>query len=741
MRNNDPCSYTAAKSLSRIMEKPWRRTIDNINALATNHAKFTTKVAHELAASLTQYNQAPEAGNMGMLERSITQISKDMANAEAKLLKSEQSKSKKKSTKQIEAVEDVRKARARWESEAPNYFEKLQQVDENRIAFLRDALVRYETSAIDLHTSHIKLSEAAIASLLDVNASDEIMHFLSKTPQQGTSASTAGQIRPVTAMSRTASQGDSGSIRSTGGASSSLKSKFGTLLKGRSNGSPAGKRQSILPNFLGSNTARQTLPQTIESAEPEPEYAQTELNSSNMSSNNVGDARAPQDSIVAAPRSEVYHEPQVVGVLPPDADSERLSRYNNGASNVLNNSEDQTSNLQSSLRGVTIRSGSINTSSIDEDNAAIDRVSSTLRAQPTISRKARGRRDVRSTYYENGNAGDKPTGEVVRDILGSPLARENDSEMRIGHQTSGGSQSLVSRGLMIDRQDTMSAFSNDGAESIRSSRSHSLGNVSYKHPDPSTGGLHMSVLETVNVSLGTDGSASDLKVSGEVALANLQPLDDAPLRLQVMSPEAIDKIVANSHVLRIVGNNTYELGAASAPSMTVLLKYQLQPETMQRSRFIPIIMSQTWSPEEHQTSVKLIYRLNPAFGASSLTLHDVEVSVSVDGIANSCVAKPSGTFVKRSSKLVWRLNELTLESGQEGTLLARFKTEKLSYPSDVIDLKFRTATSDIIKGSGIGISATKSRNNPFADSPSTENVLVQTSFVLRSGRFSINTKP
>lgn len=718
----------------RVLEKSWRRTIDNINTLAVGHAHFATKIAQDLVDPLLQYGNKPEIGRMSMMERNMTQLRRDIETSELRLQKSEQSRSKNKSTKQSEASDESRKLRAKWESEAPNVFERLQQVDENRVAFLRDALVRFETGAIDLYTAQIKSSETAIGSLLEVSPADEVMDFVSKRLNQDTTTS----LRRPTAASRTASSGDTGSIRSSSGASSSLKSKFGTLLKGKGSGSP-NKRQSILPKFLGSGPTRQTLAETKEEAESEGAHSSSRppANEHRSFTNNNG-FNANQNTVPYSSESTGNGDSR--SQMGQRVDSVHGVKESVPDTEGSNSAEEQITTLHNSIRSVNIQSGTVNTSTVDEDNAAIDRVSSTLRAQPTISKRSRGRRDVRSTFYDS--SAEAGTGNIIRDVLGSPLPRQTPILDGVGQPPVDPVDSVTNRaaqGLAINRQNTLSAFSNDGTESIRSSRSYTAGQSMSKHTEPIADGVHVSVVETVNASIAVDGNTANLSVFGEIAMCNRHSVDDLPLQLQLTSPDPIDRVVHNSQLLKRLSETSFEVGAAAISRMSVLLKYQVSPDVQRQARFLPILLMQRWSIEEQQTSVKLTYRLNPLFGASSLILHDVEVSVSIDGIATSCVAKPAGTFVKRSSRLVWRLNELSLESSTEGSLLARFKTETICKPTDVVDLKFRTASSNIIRGSGLGVSVTKLRDNPFADTPNVENVLVHNSFALQSGRFSVST--
>lgn len=729
------------------MEKPWRRAIDGVNTLATNHSVFATKLTQELINPLSQYDRTPENGNMGMLERNLTQISKDLEMAESKVSKAGSSKSKNKSSKQTEAQDELRKARSRWDSESPNSFEKLQQVDEARIVFLRDALVKFETSSIDLYSSQIKASETAIAQLLEVNPTDEPMDFVSKKFAQGSDIQSLP--RPAApGLSRTVSQGDSGSVRSSGGAASTLKSKFGTLLKGRNSGA-SNKRMSMLQSSTNSNNSnaggssgnnyntavsRQTLSEMAEEPEPAPPVTRSNPFSTD---DNVGTRDVTPTPVAAVSVSSAQAVPEENSIFTTASQSrnaetiQRTGAFGNEPSAQIYS--EPTTGLQNSLRGVNIRSDSFANTSKDEDEAAMDRVSNTLRSQPTVSRRSRGRRDVRSAMFSPIQ--DESAQNVARDVLGSPLPQA--SEPLFPTQAPPATNSMPvniyqNRASVIERQDT-------GAESIRSTRSNHSAAQGSRHAEPTTDGFHLSVIETVSVVLGTEGSVTNFSVAGEAAVANRNPTDHLPLQVRIQSPDMIDRLVANTQILRSVEELTYELSATAVPNMTTLFKYQVQPDQGRRTRFMPILLSQKWSTEANQTSVKLSYRLNPLFGAGSLTLQDVEVSVSVNGAATSCVAKPAGSFVKRSNKLVWRLNELTLEGGKEGTLLARFKTASTCPPSDSTELKFRTTPSNIGRGSGFGLYATRSRDNPFADAPTIENVMMQNMYVLQSGRVTAST--
>lgn len=694
-----------------------------MNTLASGHSKYAAKIMSELVSPLASYEKTTENGNMGMLERNLANVAKDMQSAEQKLQKAEGGKSKSKISKVSEAQEDLRRARSKWDSESPNSFERLQQVDEARIAFLKDSLIRFQTTSAELYAQQIKLSEASTAGLLEINPNDEPMDFVTKRLSQSSTLASPSSARP-SGLTRASSQGDSGSIRSSGGAASSLKSKFGTLLKGRRSGSPT-KRQSMFPSgSVNSNLTRQTLPEMQE--EPEPQ-APTYNNGNANLQQSTSRATAPASIAVQG-----LSQPTLSSPVSPMGTTHDMS-----VMSFTSNNEESPVSPQQSFRGLNISDGAVQQGNTDEDSAAIDRVSSTLRSQSTISRKARGRREARNTVFGAPISEQEDSQAIVRDVLGTPLGQSNENGSSPNTPYFDFHQHAASAGQSIDRTQTASVFSFDGNESIRSTRSNPV--RTSRHTEPTAEGLHLSVIETVNVLIGTNGNADDLTVSGEAAMASKGLVDDALLGLHIQSPDAFTKLIADDGLLNKTDGTVYNVSSASIPNMTVLFRYQLNPDVSRHGRFLPILMTQKWSPEPNQTSVKLMYRLNPAFGASTITLYDVEVSIAITGPALSCVAKPAGTFVKKSSKLIWRLHELTLESGMEAGLLARFKTEQTYGPVDRVELKFRTASSDIARGSGFAVMASKLKNNPFANAVTTDNVLVNSAYVVQSGRYSIST--
>jgi hypothetical protein len=691
------------------MEKPWRRFLENLNATATQHSRYAAKIGDDIVTPLQNYERTSESSQMGILERSLTGIAKSIESAEGQAQKAETSKSKNKSGKVDDARRDLAKAQSTWQSEAPFAFEKLQQADEARVTFFKDALIRFETNTVDVSQARIKLSEAAMASLLEISPADEAMHFVTQKLAQGSMVPSAPPASR-TVLSRRISNDDTGSLRSSGGAASSLKSKFGTLLGRNKRSTSPNKRLSLKPTT--SYSSGQNFQRGSISNEVTPSRPATERPATTNTFENETAAAAP--TIEPAPALPVLPAVETQETFLPATNYEESTPVRS------------VQPAQSSVRSLSIRDAAIEEGN-DEADAALNKVSSDLRAQSTISRKNRGRRDLRNTIYGQVGTGDQ---SVVRDVLGSPMHREES----ILDNAPASSGSALSKSVHADQLQSV----NGDTDSIRSGRSGMSGlAVPVRHAEPVTDGVHLSVIETVNVVLDVNGDEpKDVRVTGEAALANRGSIDATPILIKVQSPDAINRLVANTNILQAKGETQYELSGQAASNMTTLFKYQVQPDTSRAHRFLPILVSQKWSTEAEQTSVKLTYRLNPAFGARSLQLQDVEISLGINGVALSCVAKPAGSFVKKANKLVWKLNEVTLEAGQELGLLARFKTTGLATPGS-LDLRWKTAPSNLSRGSGFGITATRLRANPFGDDAVLENVMVNHAYTLSAARYAV----
>jgi len=75
------------------------------------------------------------------------------------------------------SARDVQEATAQWDTQAPYIFEKLQVVDENRLAHLRDVLTQFQTHEVDQVERNRVTAEQCLNSLLNVEVEEEIGKF------------------------------------------------------------------------------------------------------------------------------------------------------------------------------------------------------------------------------------------------------------------------------------------------------------------------------------------------------------------------------------------------------------------------------------------------------------------------------------------------------------------------------------------------------------------------------------
>ena len=715
-----------------VAEPTWRRIVEATLLGAREYIKAGDKVQEEVVRYLANWEATTDTANVSSLERELSALAKSIEQAESKQSKAGTSRFGNKASKQAEAEQELSQAKARWSAEAPRVFENLQKLDERRVATFKDAMVRWQTSQIDLSTNLNRQSELTIAQLLELNPTDETMHVITARLAQGTmvpgvspqQAQQQQQQQPASrgslsapSLNRRTSQADeTGSVRSSGGTGSSLKSKFGTLLRGKRSTSPS-KRKSGLPGLgssSGSNGTQRAIPPPVQE-EPTEQFEPTPTTTA---------AQPTPVQPTAAPVHSQPVSPITSDVVMPRAIAEPRTTTLNDLDDLNFGSTPESANFHTAPRE----------SVSAENDDALNSVSSSLRAQNTISRRSGGRRDSRNLFGTNGSAQEQANGsavekrDVVRDVLGSPV-RENVAPF----SSSSPIVAVPQTRLMSPVQQT-SSFGGD-SDSIRSGRSNassSTGLAGSRHAEPATDGVHISILETVLFT-----SSTVATISGEVAVAVRNPTDNAALQLRLQSPQGVNRLIANTQVLDRRSDDEYLLQPQTTPRMTALFKYQVDAEEARPDRFKPVAIEQKWTTEANQTSVKLTLKLNTGFGASSVTLQDLEVHVSLSGQANSCVAKPSGTFIKSGSKLVWRLGQATFDHTTATNLLARFKTTELAGPAETIELRWRTQPSTLALGSGLAVLATKQALNPFGDdslaaASAMSNVLVQHSYVVQS---------
>ena len=272
--------------------------------------------------------------------------------------------------------------------------------------------------------------------------------------------------------------------------------------------------------------------------------------------------------------------------------------------------------------------------------------------------------------------------------LASPIARPTAPSQRMIHEDH-----------VLSSSDTHSIHS-----------AQSLANVPH-HPDLHGPGLNASIVETVNTWFGENGITKSF-VTGEIALAYNPTTSTAPPdseTVRVRKFEVLEKVAANPMFVSAAksgtagmgeeeqaGTYTIALGSIRKSTPTVGLKYQLHIDDANLGQYSPVLVSVAWQCVEGQTSVILLYSLNPAFsvdGADELTLKNAVISVALDPAsetkAQSAMMSPTthAAFRKRSGAVTWRIPELSVKTTQE-RMLVRFVTPGGTARKGGVEVKF-----------------------------------------------------
>jgi len=340
----------------------------------------------------------------------------------------------------------------------------------------------------------------------------------------------------------------------------------------------------------------------------------------------------------------------------------------------------------------------------DESEAqlALSSIANQLRTQAQssginrVQGSMRGRRDVRNTMFIPNDALDSiPALPQAASSLATSIPAASASNENI----------LASP---IQRPPVAPALHEDhgiGSDTTSIYSSRSLSGPT-NHADLHDSGLNASILETVH-SWFTDSGVSKAFVLGEIAFAyNPTGATDAEhetIRLQHF--ELLDKVAANPIYLtqtksggtalteEHAGTYTIATSPIRRPSPLVGLKYQLHLEDTNMAQYSPVLVTPAWQIVEGQVSVIVLYSLNPLFGSDPVILKNVVISVNLDtsgdGKAVSAMMSPTpgASFKRKTSAVVWKLNEFTVKPVQE-RLLIRFVTQGGLAKKGTVELKF-----------------------------------------------------
>jgi hypothetical protein len=183
--------------LCSIFKTPWERIVNASESLAASHQTFAHKIESDIEQPLRNWVlKNREMQTMSTMQGNLASMAKevDQANDRAEKLKKKGSKAA--SGKVASAAQDVEVASQQWDSQAPYIFEKLQEVDENRLLHLRDVLTQFHTHESDLVARNRETTENCLSTLLEVDPAEEVRAFSSKN--------TAGRSKVEKQRSKTA---------------------------------------------------------------------------------------------------------------------------------------------------------------------------------------------------------------------------------------------------------------------------------------------------------------------------------------------------------------------------------------------------------------------------------------------------------------------------------------------------------------------------------------------------------
>jgi len=112
----------------------------------------------------------------------IQAIAKELDNAEKAAEKLKAKGGKASADKVAAAASSIEEYQGQWDSQAPYVFERLQEIDEQRLELIQKCLTQFQTSLDEVKNASSASVELCLNSLLNVQIVDEIQHFSMKAP-------------------------------------------------------------------------------------------------------------------------------------------------------------------------------------------------------------------------------------------------------------------------------------------------------------------------------------------------------------------------------------------------------------------------------------------------------------------------------------------------------------------------------------------------------------------------------
>ncbi|ODV92889.1 hypothetical protein CANCADRAFT_30905 [Tortispora caseinolytica NRRL Y-17796] len=779
----------------------WDSVVQSVVKSADSGLEISRRMSAEVATPLSHY---PDSST---LWKTVRSDHADMAKVVARIEESSQTLDKHRrksgSTKTQIAESELESATEKWERESEHLYRSFESADFERWLTLKNALIQLQTAMIDHLQESLSQNEALLNLLFTFEPGQDIQRYadlaaeLKADPLQLEMAVSGSPKRRGSAVSRTSSAASVVTSPSSRNKShlppvpetstspavakekhGKLRSRFGSIM--RSGNSDKKKRRSIFGKKSdkemaesssissgSSPTRRQTndslysddvsIPSPVRSPQRSPERSPDR--SPERSTNHFqglaqhpsltasepaaqGSASEPASNDSAAPKS---HQP----TFPPPQ-----SRGQAGLART------DSSGFQINILDKPISEESTNSNSVFDEVSKAMQSDDSVQRRPTI--RNRGRLD--NTDAPNSASTSSPAvAPASAPAYGAPLPRTESAPAPPPPHSRGTigsfnphplttprphipSQSGFSVSEMADAQSVLSI------QSGISTLSHSGPNV--RHPELHDEGLCSSIVEVISAQY-KNGELCSSSSFGEMAFAynptGAEPNGVAPnyilklgnpgclSKLSSIGPPALDPSDSEIEDSK-VGATSFQLKTATLQPRipAVLLRYSIESPTT------PISLKPVWKFQENQASLILDYKLADDFPFQTVSVFDFVVVATIDGaFSTGAQAKPPGSFNREKRRLTWRIDKLTLTSGESHRFLARFATDKLACePAEgSISARFRIEGLDakpkvdpiIVPYSGTWVEQKPDDGayDPFADSadlfkpvPSTKRVLV-----------------
>ncbi|EPX72425.1 cytoskeletal protein Syp1 [Schizosaccharomyces octosporus yFS286] len=626
-------------SQSMSFHDAWKQ----LEAETLETAKYRNQMTHQMSSQiykplLEYYTSSPQTASARKLAERLTNIANEISPNQGLKKLSKVSKS------------DTLNSRANWDAEAPLAFEKLENLDEEHLLMLKQVYLSIASLQSDACSSHQDLFSKSMEVYMELPIEKEIKKFsesatLFSEPASNTEA----------AGSPLSSTDDK--VKEHGG-ESSLKSRVTTLFRRKtakksnasSPKSPHSNKLSNLFNKQGkdSNKESKRLVSSPGTNSSVPSLSEQSYASS------IG--RPAQDFQADHGASEDENEDTI---RPNMSDRNRFSpsldQPDSGEqNNISQNLDENFQNAEPQTSKERIKESGTPFSDPSDFSPAIPVPSSPSANSPTLSTKNK---------QVSGN--DKAAIDSVSGSL-----RRNTSLSR--YRSMGRSKTSSSADQLSD----LSSLPNLSTSSLQS-LDHREPILGWLPELPKAAGLSAAIIETFSGEL-TDAGLLRPSCSGTVYLKYAAIVGQLSkvvgVRLASSFPLAI-KLQDEYSVHPSSSYDCFQVSTSKLETPNPALKYDLQLDSVNGARCIPLTVAQKWKHEETASSMIAFVKPNLAWKDIGNTLFIKKLVMSVylgeNIIVKGCQSSPAGEFSRKTSKLKLSFSDITVPSSGF-KVLARF---------------------------------------------------------------------